>query len=177
MRRPKQLWKQLWKSMGSIAGRSWQRMRPYINPRRLSQKFRSQQIRENMPNAGILVGAVAFGLWWQNLGAAIFGGIGLSFLAGIYKATRRMHSEFELSGNGSQFRNDADRLDGTPENSDELKRAISTLKPWLANTVTLTEEDAKQCCEVLVDSVVERAKGIQSSENFARDAWIGNSWR
>jgi len=43
-----------------------------------------------IPPAGVLMGAVAFGVWWQNLAAALFAGIGLFFLAGIYKTTERM---------------------------------------------------------------------------------------
>jgi hypothetical protein len=164
--------KQLWKWMGSSAAKTWRRARPWINFASLMKKAKSQGAHELISPAGILVGAVAFGLWWQNLGAAIFGAIGLFFLAGIYRTTESMLAAMRRPENGLPFGSEDARwrMDAMAENSDDVEEAIGTLKPWLVDEVALTEEDAKQSCAVLVDSVVQRARAIQSAANFVRDA-------
>ena len=44
------------------------------------------------------------------------------------------------------------------QNSGAISHAIGSLKPWLANEVSLTEENAKECCAVLVDSLAPKAR-------------------
>ena len=156
------------KWMRSFAGKRWRWTRSHVNFRRLLHKAESQRTQEIMPIAGVVAGALAFGLWWENLGAAIFGAIGLYFLAAIYRSTEKLLIAVRKSDKMQVSTADAGRVQPTLENGDDLNKAISTLKPWLANEAALTEEDAKQCCAVLVDTVVEKARAIEASDKLTR---------
>jgi hypothetical protein len=165
--------KQLSKWMRFFAGKSWQWMRSRVNVRRLLVRAKSQRMKEIMPSAGIAAGAVAFGLWWENLGAAIFGAIGLCFLAGIYTSTEKLLVALQKSDKEPQVATgNGQRVHPKLENKDDLDKAIVTLKPWLANEVALTEEDAKQCCGVLVNAVAARAQAIIASEKLIGSAQL-----
>jgi len=123
------------------------------------------QAHNMIPPLGILIGAAAFGFWWQSFAAALFAGIGLFFLAGIYKTSVRMLAALQPSESKPRFA-DSDTptvAQPTPDNSDALNEAIGCLKPWLANEVDLTEEKVRDRCAVLVDSVVVRARQMTTS--------------
>jgi len=113
----------------------------------------------------VLTGAVAFGLWRQSFAAALFAGVGLFLLAGIYNNTERMLAIFGRSEGGPRFGNVNARVlaESTTENTGALSQAIGSLKPWLANEVSLTEENAKECCAVLLDSVAGRASSANNN--------------
>jgi len=124
----------------------------------LWKKTQSWQPHNLIPTLGTLMGTVAFGLWQQSFAAALFAGIGLFFLAGIYNNIERMLAALRRSEGDPHFGN-VDvraRVEPTTENSGALNQAIGCLKPWLANEVSLTEENAKECCAVLLDSVAAR---------------------
>lgn len=153
--------KQVWQLMRSLAAKTWQQIRPFgIKLASLLKRAKSRQAHRMIPPAGVVMGAAAFGLWWQNLAAALFAGIGLFFLAGIYKTTERM---LVTSRRSEDEPHSGDRAVHTPpeptlENSDAVNEAIGSLKPWVADEVLLTEENAKQCCAILLDSVASRAR-------------------
>jgi hypothetical protein len=158
--------KQGWQLTRSLAAKTWQRSRPLvIKFASLPKKAKVRQSHGMIPPAGVLMGAVAFGVWWQNFAAALFAGIGLFFLAGIYKATERMLATTRRP-EGQPHSGDlaAHTLpESTLENSDAVNEAIGSLKPWVADEVLLTEENAKQCCAVLLDSVASRARRATTS--------------
>lgn len=51
----------------------------------------------------------------------------------------------------------------TQKNSAAVNEAIQSLKPWLANEASLTEENTKECCAALVDSLAQKARAATSS--------------
>jgi len=158
--------KQVWQLTRSLPAKTWQQIRPLvIKLASLLKKAKSRQARGLIPPAGVLIGAVAFGLWWQNFAAALFAGIGLFFLAGIYNATERMLATSRRSeGEPHSGDRTAHTLpEPTLENSDAVNEAIGSLKPWVTDEVLLTEENAKQCCAVLLDSVASRARRATTS--------------
>jgi len=153
--------------MRSLAAKMGQQTRPFmIETASLMKRAKSQQAHDLISFLGIPMGAVAFGLWWQSFTAALFAGIGLFFLAGIYKTSERMLAVVRRSEDEPRF-GDVDArtfAQPTPKNSDALNQAIGCLKPWLANEVSLTEENAKECCAVLLDSVAVRTR--PATNNF-----------
>jgi hypothetical protein len=113
-----------------------------------------------IPPIGTIVGAVAFGLWWNSFGAGLFACFALFFLAGIYKATGRILA--------AVLRWERDRMAGarldlgasaTADRSHrnvETLAAIEHLQSWLANETSPTEENVKASCAVLLESVASR---------------------
>ena len=103
-----------------------------------------------------------------KLRSALFAGIGLFFLAGIYRTTERMLAISRRSEGEPHLGDRAAHTlpEPTLENSDVVNEAIGSLKPWVADEVLLTEENAKQCCAVLLDSVASRARRATSSTQF-----------
>jgi hypothetical protein len=74
-------------------------------------------------------------VWRQSFAAALFAGIPLFLLAGIYKKTeqtltavRRMDVE-----SGFEHPDSHTAAEPAPENNDALNAAIACLRPWLAN--------------------------------------------
>jgi hypothetical protein len=112
-----------------------------------------------IPPAGIMMGAVAFGLWWSSFAAGVFACIALFFLAGIYKATGRIFAvvlrwECErMAGTGITW--DASAADQSHRNIETLA-AIENLQSWVANETSPTEENVKASCAVLLESVAPR---------------------
>jgi hypothetical protein len=148
--------KQVKEWMRLVAVKIWQQTRPLMTKvASLLKETKPQHVHDLIPPLSILMGAVAFGLWWQSLAAALFAAIPLFFLAGIYKTTERTLAAVQRSAGEELFGNvdSRTRVEPTSENSDALKEAIRCLQPWLANEVSLTEENAKECCAVLLASV------------------------
>jgi hypothetical protein len=144
--------KQVWRWMRSLVAKISQQTRPLMaKVASLPKKAKSRQADDLIPPLAVLMGAAAFGLWRQSITAAIFALVGLSLLAGIYNNTERMLAALR--------REDARALaEPTTADSGALSQAIGCLKPWLANEVPLTEENAKECCAVLLDSVAAKAR-------------------
>jgi hypothetical protein len=152
--------KQGWQWRRSLVAKMWQHTLPKIDVASLVKKLTPRQADDLILPLAILIGAVAFGFWRQSFAAALCAGVGLFFLARIYNNTERMLAVVRRSEDGPHFGDvDARALPEHPtENSGALNQAIGCLKPWLANEVSLTEENAKECCAVLLDSVAGRAR-------------------
>lgn len=157
--------KQVWHRIRSFAGKIWQRTRLLtVKLVKLPRKISSGPGHDPIPPLGILLGALAFGFWWQSFAAALFGCILLFFLAGIYKSGEQIAAavhatrfEPHLSHLANQFPQEE------PEDSNAFKDAVGCLKPWLVNEVQLTEEKAKECCAVLLDSVASKARRLTNT--------------
>ncbi|HYL16560.1 MAG TPA: hypothetical protein VEV41_26230 [Terriglobales bacterium] len=152
--------KQVWQWMRSSAAKMGQQTGSLMTKvASLPKKAKSRQADDLIPPLAVLMGAAAFGLWRQSITAAIFALVGLSLLAGIYNNTERMLAALRRSEAEPQFGEDARALaEPTTADSGALSQAIGCLKPWLANEVPLTEENAKECCAVLLDSVAAKAR-------------------
>jgi len=154
----------------SMPAKTWVLVRPL--PAKfadLCKQASSQQARNLIPAMGILIGAVTFGLWWQSFSAALFAGISLSFLAGIYRNSRRILAAIRQSEIQPPAEEVAARAEPplitppVPEDSEAVNEAVHYLQPWLANEVSLTEEGVRDRCAVLVDSVLERARQLTTT--------------
>jgi hypothetical protein len=151
--------KQVWRWMRSLAAKiRAQTSSLMAKVASLPRKARSRQSDDLIPPLAVLMGAAAFGLWRQSITAAIFAVVALSLLAGIHNNTKRMLAALRRPGADPQLGEDARAL-AEPITADNgaLSQAIGCLKPWLANEVPLTEENAKECCAVLLDSVAAKA--------------------
>ena len=112
-------------------------------------------MHDMMAPMAIIMGAIAFGLWWNSIAAALFGCIVLFFLAGIYKAIE------QLAGTSNMMRRygpsavdlESRALNVPARRTDIQLKAIQRLRPWVENETSLTEEGAKAYCTVLLDLV------------------------
>ncbi len=153
--------KRIWEWLRSLPAKPWRRSRPWLMKlASLLKQARPQKVRRIIPPLGVVIGALAFGLWSQSSAAALFAGVGLFFLAGIYKASERTLAAVRPldSQPGAPV-----IARGAPVNSAALDEAIHYLKPWLAHQVSLTEQDVRDHCAVLVDSVVQKARQMTTS--------------
>ena len=153
--------KQIWERMRSITAMLWQQTIRLIRTfASLLKKAKSRQVHDLIMPLGVLIGTVSFGMWSQSFTGSLFAGTVLFFLASFYKTQQQLLTALRKSDGARQFGNVNSRtLRGpTQENSDAVHEAIKSLKPWLANEVSLTEENAKECCAVLVDSLAPRAR-------------------
>jgi len=161
--------------MVRAAAKLWQQSHPVmIKTASLVKKTSSQHANDLVLSLGILIGAVAFGLWRQSFAAALFAGVPLFFLAGIYRTTEQTLAAVRKSNVEPRFEN-ADShtpAEPEPENSDAVNEAIACLTPWIANEVSLTEESAKECCAVLLASAADRAQ--PAMPRFCSSAGNGN---
>ncbi len=157
--------KQAWQWLRLSASKMWQQTRPKTEIASLLKKAKPRQA-DLIPPLAILIGAMAFGLWRQSFAAALFAGVGLFLLAGIYNNTGRMLAVLRRWEDEPHFGDVNARAlaEPTSENTGALNQAIGCLRPWLANEVSLTEENAKECCAVLLDSVAGRARS--ATNNF-----------
>jgi hypothetical protein len=157
--------KHAWQWLRSLAAKMWQQAHPNIKVASLLKKAKPQQ-SDLIPTLAILMGMAALGFWQQSFAAALFAGVGLFLLAGIYNNTERMLAVLRPSEDGPHFRavNASTLAEPTTEDSGALNQAIGCLRPWLANEVSLTEENAKESCAVLLESVAGRARS--ATNNF-----------
>ncbi len=106
---------------------------------------------------GIIMGAAAFGLWWHSMGAGLFAGVTLFFLAGIYSSMRRVaaipRSDHDRIVATNSQRNASPIEAFTGREIELLTQAIDRLQPWVSDETTLTEEHAKACCSILLETV------------------------
>jgi len=162
--------KKVWQWMKWLPAKAWLLVRPLLTKfADLPKQAGSQQARNIIPPLGILIGAVTFGLWWQSFVAALFAGISLSFLAGIYRNTQRTLAairQSEIKAPAEEVTAPAEArviVQAIPENSEAVQEAVQYLQPWLANEASLTEEGVRDRCAVLVDSVLERARQMTTN--------------
>jgi hypothetical protein len=162
-----------WK--GRAAARLWQQSHPaIITIATLVKEVGSRHTNDLILALGILIGTAAFGLWRQSFAAGLFAGIPLLFLAAIYRTTDQTLAAVRQSDIKARVEN---RVVQTPvepalENSDALNEAIACLRPWVASEVSLTEENAKECCAVLLASIIDRAQ--PAVEDLCSSASNGN---
>ena len=120
----------------------------------------ARRANDMIPAFGIIIGAVAFGLWWSSFAAGLFACFGLFFLAGIYKATGRIlvavlrWERDRMAGTSLDL--DASATAGRSHRNVETLAAIEHLQSWLANETSPTEENVKASCAVLLESVASR---------------------
>jgi len=150
----------------SSVAQMWQQAHPKIKVASLLKNVNPQKSNGMISTLAFLLGAVAFGLWQQSFAAALFAGVALFLLAGIYHKTERMLAVLRRLEYGPHFADISARAfaEQTTQNSGALNQAIGCLKLWLANEVSLTEENAKECCAVLLDSVAGKERS--ASNNF-----------
>ena len=114
-------------------------------------------IRNAIPPVAVLGGAVAFGFWQDSIAAGLFACFALFLLAGIYKAlhqivaTLRWERDRVIPANSNW--NASSTADRSERNFDVGAKAIEHLRPWVEDETSLTEERAKACCSVLLDTL------------------------
>ena len=114
-------------------------------------------IHNAIPAVAVLGGAAAFGFWWDSVGAGLFACFALFFLAGIYKglrqivATLRWERDRVIAANSNW--NTSGAVERSERNFEVGAKAIEHLRPWVSGETSLTEESAKGCCSVLLDTL------------------------
>src|SRR5712692_8529049 len=114
-------------------------------------------IHNAIPPVAVLAGAVAFGFWWNSISAGLFACFALFFLAGIYKALRqivatlRREPDCMIAANSNG--NTSSIAERSERNLEVSARAIEHLRPWVQDETSLTEEGAKACCAILLDTL------------------------
>ena len=112
-------------------------------------------IHSVIPPVAVLAGAAAFGFWWGSISAGLFACFALSFLAAIYKALRQIVSilHWERDCKPSENSNGSSIAMRSEQDFEVSARAIEHLRPWVGDETSLTEERAKACCAVLLDTL------------------------
>ncbi len=112
-------------------------------------------IHNVIPPVAVLAGAAAFGFWWGSISAGLFACFALSFLAAIYKALRQIVSilHWERDCKLSENSNGSSITMRSEQDFEVSARAIEHLRPWVEDETSLTEERAKACCAVLLDTL------------------------
>ena len=112
-------------------------------------------IHNVIPPVAVLAGAAAFGFWWGSISAGLFACFALSFLAAIYKALRQIVSilHWERDCKLSENSNGSSVAMRSERDFEVSTRAIEHLRPWVEDENSLTEERAKACCAVLLDTL------------------------
>ena len=112
-------------------------------------------IHNVIPPVAVLAGAAAFGFWWGSTSAGLFACFALSFLAAIYKALRQIVSilHWERDCKLSEKSNGSSIAMRSEQDFEVSARAIEHLRPWVGDETSLTEERAKACCAVLLDTL------------------------
>ena len=112
-------------------------------------------IHNVIPPVAVLAGAAAFGFWWGSISAGLFACFALSFLAAIYKALRQIVSilHWERDCKLSENSNGSSIAMRSEQDFEVSARAIEHLRPWVEDETSLTEERAKACCAVLLDTL------------------------
>ena len=112
-------------------------------------------IHNVIPPVAVLAGAAAFGFWWGSISAGLFACFALSFLAAIYKALRQIVSilHWERDCKPSENSNGSSIAMRSEQDFEVSARAIEHLRPWVGDETSLTEERAKACCAVLLDTL------------------------
>jgi hypothetical protein len=108
------------------------------------------------PLSGVIVGAVAFGLWWNSISAALFAACGLFYVASVYRvASNATVTLQELTRAVAEDRTgDAPDAAEESDRSDDIRdQAVQRLRPWIADQTSLSEESAKVYCKILLDTL------------------------
>jgi len=110
-----------------------------------------------LPPVAVLAGAIAFGFWWNSINAGLFACFALFFLAGIYNALRQivatLRSEHNCMIAANSNRSTSSIAERSQQNLEATARAIEHLRPWVEDQTSLTEESAKACCTILLDTL------------------------
>jgi len=120
--------------------------------------FVGRRANDLITAVAVIMGAVAFGLWWSSFSAGLFACFGLFFLAGIYKATGQIVAAV-LRWEGEPtagMRANWDPYAKASQRNTETIAAIEHLQSWVANEISPTEENAKASCPILLESVAPR---------------------
>jgi hypothetical protein len=152
----------------------WEQSRPVlISITNWAKEAGSRHANDLILSLGVVIGAAAFGVWRQSFAAALFSAIPLFLLAGIYKKTDQTLAAVQQSDVAPRLeRQDAyTSAEPASENNDALDEAIGCLRPWVANEASLTEENAKECCAVLLALVADR---VAAPERLGSSASNGN---
>jgi hypothetical protein len=137
----------------------WERSRPVlISITSWAKETGTRHANDLTLSLGVVIGAAAFGVWRQSFSAALFSAIPLFLLAAIYKKTEQTLAAVQQSDVAPRLQRQDTYIPAEPasENNDALDEAIGCLRPWVANEASLTEENAKECCAVLLASVAYR---------------------
>ena len=117
----------------------------------------ANRIHDAIPPVAIIGGAVAFGFWWDNISAGLFACFALFLLAGIYKALRQIVATLRREPDRIFAANPNWNISRIAERSEpnfEINaKAIEHLLPWIKDETSLTEENAKAYCSVLLDTL------------------------
>ena len=117
----------------------------------------AQWVHNTIPPVAVLAGAAAFGFWWQSISAGLFASFALFFLAGIHQALRQivatLRRERDRSIAVNSNRTTSSIAERGERNFEIGARAIEHLRPWVEGETALTEESAKACCSVLLDTL------------------------
>ena len=114
-------------------------------------------IHDTIPPAAVLAGAAAFGFWWGSISAGLFACFAVFFLAAIHKALRqivvtiRWERDHTIAANSNA--NTSSTGERSERNFEVSARAIEHLRRWVEDETSLTEERAKACCAVLLDTL------------------------
>ena len=114
-------------------------------------------IHNVIPPVAVLAGAAAFGFWWGSISAGLFACFALFFLAAIHKALRqivvtiRWERDHTIAANSNA--NTSSTGERSERNFEVSARAIEHLRRWVEDETSLTEERAKACCAVLLDTL------------------------
>jgi hypothetical protein len=123
----------------------------------MSASLSANWIRNAIPPVAVLGGAVAFGFWQDSIGAGLFACVVLFLLAGIYKAMRqivatlRWERDRVIPANSNW--NISKIAEQSQPNLEIGAKAIEHLRPWVEDEASLTEENAKAYCSVLLDTL------------------------
>jgi hypothetical protein len=114
-------------------------------------------IHDAIPPVAVLAGAIAFGFWWNSINAGLFACFALFFLAGIYNSLRQivatLRSEHDCMIAANSNRNTCSIPERSQQSLETSARAIEHLRPWVEDETSLTEESAKACCTILLDTL------------------------
>jgi hypothetical protein len=117
----------------------------------------ANRVRNAIPPIAAVGGAVAFGFWWDSVSAGLFAFFAFSLLAGIYQALRQIVVTFRRERDrvivANANWNASPTVDRGQPNFEVGARAIEHLRPWVEDETSLTEEKAKACCSVLLDTL------------------------
>lgn len=133
----------------------------------MRNRAKLRQAGDLIPLLAVALSAAAFGVWQHSIAAALFAGSGLVLLAAIHNNTQRILAELRHSDPEPELNKKHARVlaEPTAGNNGALNQAIGCLKPWLANEVSLTEDNAKECCAVILDSLAPKARAATGSSS------------
>ncbi len=138
----------------------------------LRQHLTRQRVRNLLPQAGIIAGAAACGLWLNSIFAGLFGLVLLFLLWKISRSLERITGVLRtqppttLASSGRAASSEAT----SQRNIYISAKAMERLRPWVEDESALTEESAKAYCSVLLDTLA------MLHPRLAGKASLSDSW-